>query len=315
MNIIRTRYGDIPVFGRAETHSNGGVKSCVPAGEVPLVTPLGEFTPQSTADDVRRRAVEPLRFHPNGKIRSMSLERTARVRTLSGEIPAEFLTFHESGALHRVFPLNGKLSGYWTQEDEAGLAKPVLLDTPVGQVKLRIIGARFFPDGRLCSLTLWPDETINVPTPAGEIPARIGVSFRENGGVRSLEPARPLSVATPVGDVQAFDPDAVGVSGDRNSLEFGRDGGVRSVATTLTRVVVEPESGKPEILSPGVRESLCGTTDMEPVPLRLRFEKDCLAVLGSNGGNQIFAYDTNRFHTEPHLPGLSMPFKELRCSV
>ena len=40
---------------------------------------------------------------------------------------AEQVSFYESGALKRIFPLNGTLSGYWTQEDEAKLATPLTL--------------------------------------------------------------------------------------------------------------------------------------------------------------------------------------------
>ena len=46
---------------------------------------------------------------------------------------AELVTFHADGSLRRVFPLNGKLSGYWTEADEGALAKAMELSTPLGE--------------------------------------------------------------------------------------------------------------------------------------------------------------------------------------
>ena len=180
------------------------------------------------------------------------------VETPAGRLPAELVTFHANGAVARVFPLNGKLSGYWTEADEARLAETLTVSTPLGALAARIVAVAFDPAGGLRSLTFWPDEVVPVASPVGEIPVRLGVSFHPGGALRSVEPARPVPVATPIGPIKAYDPDAVGISGDDNSLEFAPDGGVVRVATIGTSVTVHLPDGSETVLSPGLRESICG---------------------------------------------------------
>ena len=96
------------------------------------------------------------------KNRPCSPLRSARFRE-------SLVSFHKNGTINRVFPLNGKLSGYWSQEDEAALAKPVTLTTPIGPVRVKVLSVSFYDDRSLRSLTLWPGETLSVPTPVGPI--------------------------------------------------------------------------------------------------------------------------------------------------
>lgn len=278
MHILDTAHGSIPVSGIVERFPAGGLKSCTPCAETALDTRYGRLTPQHSTDDLRRRTVQTLRFHENGTLRHLPLERPARIETPAGVLDAELLTFHPDGSLHRVFPLNGKLSGYWTEADEAGLARPATLATPLGPVTARLIGACFAPGGELLSLTLWPGETIAAPTPIGLLEARIGLSFRPDGSLRSLEPARPLRVPTPVGPVQAYDPDAVGICGDVNSLAFATDGSVERVSTSLTGLAAARDGGPELVIEPEIRESLCGDGEKEVSPLRLKFGRGVVSV-------------------------------------
>jgi len=271
MDTLDTRYGAIPVSGFVERFDDGSVMSCTPAGEVVFATPLGPLTAQCTTDDLRRRTVQCLSFHPTGALRALPLERPTRIETPAGPMSVELVTFHPDGMLNRAFPLNGKLSGYWTQEDEGRLAQPVCLDTPLGRLTARIIGVNFGPDGTMRSLTLWPDETLEVPTPVGPLKARVGVSFRPDGSLRSLEPAKPQAVPTPAGLIQAYDLDAVGICGDRNSLAFAPDGSIERVSTNLTRVLACGPNGQERAFVPEARESLCGDGEREIVPMQLEF--------------------------------------------
>lgn len=281
-----------------------------------ISTQYGELIPQYTDDDLRKREILPVEYHPSGAVKSVPLEEQTVIPTPAGDIPAELVSFHENGALNRIFPLNGKLSGYWSQDDEAALAHPLTLATPIGMITARILSLSFHEDRSLRSITLWPGETLSVPTPAGPIEARIGVSFARGGKVRSLEPAKPVTVPTPAGEMTAFDPDAVGVNGDANSLVFDENGKVGRVITTLTRLVVAHPDGHTEAFVPEHRDSLCSEAEREVVPMavefdanevRIRTNPDKPAVVLSREGRAFFA--------EPYLPQLANPFVELHCSI
>ena len=125
MDTVLTRYGEIPVAGCLEWHATGELMSCAPAGPALLETPFGALPPQHSTDDLRRRTVQAVHFYDNGVLRHLPLETRTGIQTPAGPLLAELVTFHRDGSLSRVFPLNGKLSGYWTQEDEGRLAEPV----------------------------------------------------------------------------------------------------------------------------------------------------------------------------------------------
>lgn len=315
MNTLDTRYGKIPVTGFVEYFEDGTVMSCAPEGEVVFNTPYGPLTAQHSTDDLRRRTVQCLSFHPTGMLRALPLETPTVIQTPAGPILAELLTFHPDGSLSRVFPLNGKLSGYWTQEDEGRLAEPISLATPLGQISGRFIGVRFNPQGALLSLTLWPGETMDVATPVGPITARVGVSFRPDGSLRSLEPARPQGVPTPVGSIQAYDLDAVGISGDVNSLAFGPGGEVERISTTLTRVVATGPENVQLAFAPESRESLCGDSEREPVPMRLIFGAGVVRIRTRPEVDwQELPLAQWSLRAEPFLRQFANPFGRMACS-
>jgi len=312
---VETRYGPIPVSGIVERFEDGAVMSCTPAGAVVFDTSLGPLIAQHSTDDLRRRTVQALSFHPSGTLRALPLERPTRIATPAGPMDVELVTFHADGSLCRAFPLNGKLSGYWTQEDEGRLAQPVALATPLGVVRAKLIGACFAPGGEFLSLTLWPGETLAVETPVGPLSARVGVSFRPDGGLRSLEPATPQNVPTPAGAIQAYDLDAVGICGDVNSLGFAPDGTVSRVSTSLTRVLAWGPHETQLAFTPECRESLCGDTEREPVPMRLEFKGD-VARIRNRDNTPWTELDLSRWslRSEPYLRQFANPFGKMSCS-
>lgn len=316
MDTITTRYGDLPVDGPVDRHPDGEVRSACLAGPVDLVTSLGRLRPQHTIDDARRQTLPAVTFHPGGQVRSLPLERRTVVATPAGELPAELVTFHENGAVARVFPLNGKLSGYWTEADEARLAEPLTVVTSVGPVTARFVAVAFDALGGLRSLTLWPGDSVTVRAPFGKVAARLGLSFHGGGALRSLEPARPVEVPTPVGPVWAYDPDAVGVSGDDNSLVFSPSGAVSRVATVRTAVTARLADGTRRVVTPGQRESLCGESEQEPVPLVLEFFPD--RVTARHGaGNPVASLplDGTAFATRPHVAAFEVALTPRRCGM
>ncbi|MEF2231328.1 MAG: hypothetical protein V3571_10405 [Pseudodesulfovibrio sp.] len=313
---VTTPYGVLHCTRHLELSAQGAVLSCTCIQPSPIHTPLGALVPQFTTDDLRKREVPPVAFHPDGTLKSLPLEHQTAITTPAGTIPAELVTFHPDGAINRVFPLNGKLSGYWSQEDEMGLSTPVTLTTPAGPVTAKVISAGFYPDGALRSITLWPGETTTVVTPVGPLKTRIGISFSLRGRLRSVEPAEPVAVPTPAGTITAFDPDAVGVNGDVNSLLFHDDGTVARVITTLTRIKAAAPDGAVTLFEPETRESLCGDTEHEVVPMTVEFGGG-VARIRTNPDLPPVTIDMARspLFASPHLPGLAMGMPDLRCSV
>ena len=269
---IDTRYGPLGPVDHVEQGPAGSALSCVPAGAVSLDTPLGRLTAQFSTGDMRRPKVEPITFHPDGTLKSIALEERTEIPTPLGPVAAELVSFHPCGSLRRVFPLNGKLSGYWSEKEEASLLSPMTVHTPAGTVTARVVGLHFHPGGQLKSLTLWPGETAEIETPAGRQTARIGMSFFKSGKLRSFEPERMIQADTPLGILDAFDPGALGIHGDLGSLVFREDGSVAALATPVNTVEVTLPDGMRRLHAPAKTPNLCDERVMDTRPLRISFE-------------------------------------------
>lgn len=317
METVPTTYGPLPVAGPLDRYPDGGVRAMYVDGPVALDTSLGRLVPQHTIDDSRRMHQPPLTFHANGQVRSLPLETRTVVETPVGSLPAELVTFHDNGVVARVFPLNGKLSGYWTEADEARMAEVLRLETPIGPLAAKFVAVAFSPEGWLRSLTLWPGEEITVKTPVGKVPVRLGLSFHENGALRSVEPARPLETPTALGPVWAFDPDAVGISGDDNSLVFSPSGEVSRVATVRTGLAVRLADGRRLELTPAVRESVCGDGDREITPLVLDIGPDVVTARHGLLGRPMakLSRAEGTFATRPFVSDFAVPLTPKRCSA
>ena len=316
MQTLNTRYGVIESTRQMAFTEQGTPAYCTAAKPCPLDTPAGTLTPQHTTDDLRKKEVQPVTFYKDGTIKSLPLELQAEIETPAGTVPAELVTFHPNGAINRVFPLNGKLSGYWAQEDEQGLARPAVLTTPIGAVTAYVISVGFHPDGQLRSLTLWPGETITVEAPTGPIAVRSGLSFWPEGTIRSLEPAKPTPIATPAGEITAYDPDAVGVNGDINSVLYHEDGTVARVVTTLTRIKAVFPDGRTTSFTPQYRDSLCGDEEREVEPMTVEFRGSEAEIRVTPKSTPVLLdLERTALFAEPHLPGLDMMGKGLHCGI
>lgn len=311
MPTITTPYGPVEALPGAEFHPDGSVRSCIPAIACPLITPLGVLVPQFTANTQRKRHLPAMLFHPGGRLRNLPLEEQTVVPTPLGLLPAEQVTFFESGALKRLFPLNGTLSGFWTQEDEAALAAPLALDTPLGPVETAVISLNFSGQGGLRSLTLWPSRTLEVPCPLGAVTARIGVSFYDSGAIRSLEPAAPTAVTTALGPLMAFDADAVGISGDSNSLRFRENGSLLGLVTAAHAFDVVQENGRVRRIEPPLRRNPCDGQSLEVGPLALEFASGRVSI-GRPGQPKISAAVTDVTAVPFHQP---LPSMQRLCTM
>lgn len=271
----------------------------------PITTKYGELIPQHTADDLRKKEILPVEYHGSGTPKSVPLETQTVIPTPAGDIPAELVSFHKNGTINRVFPLNGKLSGYWSEADEMELARPVKLLTPVGAITACIISISFYDDETLRSITFCPGETVAIATPTGFYETRIGVSFYPDGAVQSLEPARPIPVKTMAGEIMAYDPDAIGVNGDKNSLIFDNKGNVVQATTTLSQIKVVKSSGETTHFAPEYRDSYCGDSEQEIIPMIVGFQEQtvCISTKPEAPATEIPKTD-HAFYSGAHIPQL-----------
>jgi hypothetical protein len=200
-----------------------------------LVTHVGELVPFYT-ETHRRKNKCSVEFHKNGMVKAVALNEIQEIQTPIGEFPAELVTFYETGELKRFFPLDGKISGMWSEEEEKSLAIPLSFEFPFSSFTAIISGIAFYKTGDIRSITLFPGEKIPISTEYGEIPARNGFSLYESGKLESLEPALPFVIQTPTGPRRAFDPNAIGVNADINSLVFSEEGKIINYIDLATAI-------------------------------------------------------------------------------
>jgi hypothetical protein len=310
MKEIKTEYGIITDYVNLEMHSATQPASLLVTGRTEIKTQHGTLIPQYEVEDMGRKDHKYLHFYPNGTLKKLPLQQSQDFETRYGTIAAEHVLFYKDGSLKKLFPLAGKLSGYWTEDKEYALAEDLTLPLPSGPITAKMICVGLYKSGALRSLTLWPGEAVCLPTPIGPIDVRTGIAFYETGELKSLEPLRPTAVDTPIGSIQAFDSDPEGISGDINSLMFGLDGQIIALTTTNCRVVVTVDSETEKIYSPKEKESLCSESVMVSVPLQIEF------LNGKVRFNKSFQdeYDLTacRFRVEPYTAKVAIPCYE--CS-
>jgi hypothetical protein len=226
-----------------DRYPSGAPRSITLTRPVAIETPLGGLVPNHRFDDARAKYAPSVTFHGSGGIKSLRLSAVTMVATPLGPLPAERLTFYENGALKRLFPVDGRLSGFWSIADEKKLNHPITLPLKTGPWRGYVSALAFHPSGELKSVTLWPGEDLTLPLPLPGQPARVGAGFSlyPSGDLASLEPKSPVPVATPLGPMWAYDPEATGVTADRNSLAFGPDGQVTALKSLVTVTARAPQ--------------------------------------------------------------------------
>jgi len=121
-----TPYGELSGFTFKELASNSKMDGGFMTEYNELQTPLGNLVPQYEAEDMGRRSVKPICFYKDGSLKSLPLQSQTILDTPAGPMPAELVTFYPSGAIKRIFPLDGKLSGFWSWQNEYKLADMIL---------------------------------------------------------------------------------------------------------------------------------------------------------------------------------------------
>jgi len=208
-----------------------------------LATRAGELVPAYT-ETTRRKNKYSVEFYQGGIIKKIALEEIQKVQTPLGELPAELVLFFESGEVKRIFPLDGKISGMWSEKEEKSLATPLSFELPFTAFTAIIGGIAFYKSGVIRSITLFPGETVAIVTKYGNIAAKNGFSLYESGKLESLEPYIPVLLQTPIGSINAFDPNVIGINADINSLVFDEDGRVIALSTVLNSVAAQSKDGR-----------------------------------------------------------------------
>lgn len=287
---IQTAHG---IFGDVishEKHETGEIRSLRLSGKNMVLTHAGELVP-AYSETERRKYKPSVEFHRNGMIKAVSLEEQQDIETPIGELPAELLTFYDTGELCRVFPLDGKISGFWSEEDEKNLLIPLDFDLGFTQFSARLSAISFFRDGAIRSITIYPEERITVSTNYGTITVRHGISLYPDGELESFEPAEPVSLDTPIGRISAFDSEAVGITADSNAVRFDRSGNLLSLTTTMHRIGVQTADEKfvwyaPAVFraSPDEDKEIIRSLRIEFLENGVRFnDEECIYSIADSG--------------------------------
>lgn len=279
MSTIRTRYGnlnDANVIGKY----NSGEAEYYSVKEKSELKILGyTFIPLYEEMKERRKELPAIRFYKSGNIKTISLNEQTTIKTTIGDFSVEKIVFYEDGEIKRLFPLDGKLSAYWAEEDEYNLAKEHIVHTERGDFCSKIISLLFFKSGKIKSVTLWPKERIKLKIQYELINIRIGVSFYENGEISSCEPAIPTLIKTPIGIIYAFDKSAIGIHGENNSLKFNKDGSIKALITSTNKIEVTTHKGERNIYSPKTIKKYVGDINTS-IPVLIEFDNNIIKING-----------------------------------
>jgi len=274
-----TKYGKLKGINNIEFYTNGVIKECKLSEYCEINTEYGVFIPQYDDEEVRHKYKRSLSFYESGNLKSISFQNGTSIETSIGKLPAELALFHENGNIKRIFPLNGKITAYWTEQNEYELSKELDFHFEFGSFKKKIIGINFYEVGVVKSITLWPKDFINILSPYGMIETRIGFSLYPNGAIKSCEPRRQTFINTVIGELHAFNYDAIGLNADTNSLNFKENGTVKSLYTSLDKITIKDASGSSRIHEPGLKPNNFNDKIMDVVPLKIEF---CLSKVKIN---------------------------------
>lgn len=278
---METSFGSLQGITHASYYPDGAPKTCILQVENRIETPVGQLIPQYRPPEFGERQKKhrsSLSFYPNGQIKSAALDKPLPIQTAIGAFKAELVTFYENGAVNRLFPLNGQIDGFWSEQQEGELAEIFDFNLPIGQFSAKVISLRFYPGGTLKSMTLWPGQRVTLQTPAGPISVRTGFSLYEDGRIQSIEPAHPVELPTPIGLIKVFDPDIIGMHADQNSVQFNEVGRLVSMKTVHTGIRVVTATGARQVIEPLEVKSYIDIEQMRTVPMLIEFTEGRIRI-------------------------------------
>lgn len=295
---VLTPYGPVSGVHVLTRWPGGAPQDCRMLEETSVHTPQGWLIPLYDPEDVRRSSGKSFSLYPNGMWRNFELQSQTSVNTPLGHMPAEWLAWHEDGSLKRILLRKGKLSGYWTEQDERKLATELCLSLHGQSVCAKIQGLRFYASGVPESVTFWPGENIRISTPLGPMPVRYGCAFYEKGSLRSCEPARPVHVPTPLGDLAAYDSTASAICGDINSLCFDKTGAVSGLVTAACTLRWQA-NGQQNSIAPRMEKDQLTMLRTVVVPLQLAFLPD--GQVQMDDGKQVLLAPAQQISVGPFV--------------
>lgn len=282
-------------------NKNGNIRTVKAGEKVSLSTSVGELVPRYTIDEQSRKKESPVKFYQTGELKSVPLEDVTEIETSFGTIKSELVTFHRSGALCRVFPLDGQTTGFWTEENEFELAETLDIPTPSGTLSVKPIYLQFYETGELESVLFWPKEKVTLDTTVGNVEIRKGICFHKNGTVKGFEPAKAISVESPIGTFKVFDPDPNGLQAENHAVMFTEDGTVGSVITSSNTVTVLKDGAEPRTFSPKLVSSYCNENAFFISPLLITIGENSLTCAYKNE-NPVTVEGSLQFEISEYVP-------------
>jgi hypothetical protein len=283
MCTVETKYGVLRGVTAAEFYSDGGLKRCVVKQESPLRLPFGRVIPQYIDDGNRRKLTKSVTFYPDGGVETLVLQEAVLIKTGQGTVPAEMVKFYQSGAIKRIFPSFGTVSAFWTEKDEYEYSPELSLALPFGDYHGKFMNLMYFETGELRSVTLWPRDSVSLRTPVGDLTARIGIRFFQSGCIYSAEPKNAAGIETQIGPIPAYDPDAKGIDGDKNSLVFTEEGHIASLLTAKAAVTVSRRGAVVGRYAPQEKPSEYFDNFLALEPMRISFDGHNVLFAKRNG--------------------------------
>lgn len=268
-----------------DRYNTGEVEALNTTSKNIIIINGNKYIPRYTSDDFRRKELPAIRLYKNGAIKSIDLEKQIEIKIGNYKFNAEKVIFYEDGNIKRIFPLNGRLSAFYSEEDEYKISPIYNLNFKFTNFSGKIISAKFYKSGFIKSITLWPKDKVLIKHNGKLIKCKTGFSLYENGNLESIEPMKPVVVHTPIGNIEAYDDKSFKISGEDNSLKFNEDGSVKSLITSNNVIKVINSENNYEIYSPkkGIYMGYSDILNFETV--KVQFEKDKVIINSKNTYN------------------------------
>lgn len=263
-------------------NKNGNIDTVLVSEEVILETSVGNLIPRYTLDEEGRKKEAPVKFYKTGELKSLPLEEATEIPTSIGAVKSELLIFYKNGSLWRSFPLNGQVSGFWTEENEYALAETIEIPTSIGTISVKPIYLQFYETGELESILFWPGEQVKINIPTGEVRIHKGICFHPNGQLKGFEPIDEMTMESPIGSLKVYDRDPNGMHAENHSINFYEDGSIQSITTSSNQVIVTNGSIESQCFSPKIISSYCNENTFFLSPLKIVFEEDRLTFINDN---------------------------------
>lgn len=285
MNYYLEGYGELKGVMIIEKYDSGEVESIKVDELNEIIINDITYIPRYMLDDERKKEFPSIKLYKNGKIKSLDLENKVKISVLAGDFNVEKVVFYESGELKRLFPLNGKISGYWSENDEYNISELYEFKFEFAKFKAKIISLQLFKDGNIKSITLWPKEKIKIKYKDKMIDVRTGFSTYEDGSLKTCEPNTPFTVSTPIGNIEAYDVNSISIHGENNSLKFNKDGSISELTTSSNIIKIIDKKGKAIIYSPKEVYLYANSEIKDLITITLRFKEDEVII------NESFEYN------------------------